>query len=164
MKGRLSDTIFNLLLNQAHRELQNSNIYASMSNNMGVKGFTNTAIFFDNQKKEEREHFDKIWEYLLARNAFAVLDEIPAAESEYDNLFGCFADSLQLEFRTTAEWENIYGNAVEEKDWITRSLAEEFMQIQKNEEDEFMTINDELKLIGDNTSFQYLWDKGFEQN
>lgn len=160
--SRLSQGMTQILIQQAINEQRNSNIYASMANNLAVIGYTNSAKYMSKQSNEEREHFQKIWNYLIDRNAFACLDEIPAAPNQYTCPIEAFNDAMLLEFGTTAEWKTIYDTANAEGDVITHNLALEFMEIQKIEEEEIMNICDELKLIGANSQFLILWDKQFE--
>jgi len=159
--GRLSDSIINILVNQAVNELRNANIYSSMENNLDYLGYANSAHYMHEQSKEERKHFKIIWSYLKDRGAKAELDEIPAALNQYDCILEAFADAQTLEFGTTEEWNQIYNQCMLEKDWITLELAKKFMKIQKAEEEEIMDINTSIQLIGKNPPMLQMWDRTY---
>ena len=130
---------------------------------MAIKGFNNSSKFFKSQMKEEFSHYRKIWKYLLDRNSRVASLQVPAIEDEnLEDIVESFAVALDLEYKTTEEWKAIYNLAMDEKDWITLQLAQEFMDIQRVEEEEFQTINDELSLIKNDTRYLLLWDKEFE--
>jgi len=162
MNGRLSDNMVSILLSQALKEKYNSSFYATLANNMSVLGYTNSANFFMSQHEEETEHYLKIWKYLMDRNSKTTMYEIDGVVVTFDNLIEAFSAALDLEYQTTEEWKKIYSEAMKEADFITLELARSFMEIQKNEEEEFMTINDELKLIGNDTSLLKIWDNNFK--
>jgi ferritin len=159
MNGRLKENIVSLLLQQASNEKYNSNFYATLANNMAVVGFNKSAQFFLKQHEEETEHFLKIWNYLMEKNSLVIMPEVKAITDEkYDDIVESFNAALQLEYRTSEEWGNILDESLNEKDWDTKRLSEEFILIQHNEETEFMSYCDELKLIGNNFALLKLWD------
>ena len=151
MKGRLSDEVYQLLLIQVANEMRNASVYLSMSNNMEVVGYKNSAKYFLSQHGEEMNHVRKIVAYMTERNAPISLTDIEGVgEEQYTSPIEAFVDSQELEFMTTTEWNIIYEMCIEKKDWITLELAREFMNIQEVGEEEIMGINDQLKLLGDN--------------
>ena len=159
---RLSDEMIKLLSAQAVNELYNSNVYASMANNLDVLGYKNSASYMRNQSKEEREHFEKIIEYLTNRNCKVALDEVPVIQNEYIEVVEAFVDAQTLEFTTTEEWKKIYSLCIAECDWITKQLAQEFMNIQYKEETEIMSIVDSISVMGGKPEFIMMWDNTYE--
>ena len=160
--SRLSDEMLMLLINASTHELRNSMFYSIMANHLGVRGFTNSSKFCKKQISEEQEHFEKVWQYISDRNAKAMLGTIPQIIGDFSDLRIAFDEALKLEFSTTEMWQDILAKATEEGDYITQRLAHEYMDIQRVEENEFMTIVDEISLIGENLSNQKLWDNTYE--
>lgn len=160
--SRLSDEMLALLLRNASHEMRNSVFYATLSNHLGVKGFTNASEFCKKQIEEEQSHFNRVWGFLQDRNAKAILNPIQDVSGDYSDLKFAFNEALKLEILTTELWQEVLDKSIEINDGITKRLAEKYMKIQKSEEDEFLAICDELTLIGDNIPMQKLWDNTYK--
>lgn len=160
--SRLSDEILALLIRNAVHETRNSLFYATLNNHLSVKGFKNSANFCAKQIEEEQSHFKKVWDYIQKRNAHAILSPIPEVIGDYSDLVFAFRSALNLEYQTTEIWQEVYDKAKDTSDGITLLLAEKFLKIQESEETEFMAINDELALIGNDALYQKLWDNTYE--
>lgn len=160
--SRLTDQMVSMLLRNYAHEVKNSLIYSLMGNHIGVRGFTNSAKYFLSQAEEEKGHAAKVLKYMTDRNAMIMSPPIPEVSTNYSDLRFAFNGALNLEFETTQIWQETYDLAVELNDGITKQLANEFLDIQRKEEDEIIQHNDELSLIGENIPLQKLWDNTYQ--
>lgn len=160
--SRLTDQMTAILLRNYAHEIKNSLVYSLMSNNIGVRGFTNSSKYFLSQAEEEKSHAIKVLKYLSDRNAMIMSPPIPEISTNYSDLRFAFDNAMNLEFETTQLWQETYDLAVELNDGITKQLANEFLDIQKKEEDEIIQHNDELSLIGENVPLQKIWDNTYQ--
>lgn len=144
--ARLSENMRVMLEDQVRHELRNSMIYEQVRAWCEYEGFNNCGEFFKKQAEEEREHFQKIFDYVMDKND--VLNLAPFAFDGVAVKFGegalrdMFELSMETELGTTIALDAIYKAALESGDFMTSHFALEMVHIQREEENTFQSILD----------------------
>jgi ferritin len=130
----LKPQIAKLLNEQVNAEFFASNIYLQLSawcENAGLEG---SAKFFREHSLEEREHMDKIFDYMAECSLPITIGAIDAPPTEYGNLMDVINAAYQHELKVTAMINNIAKTAFELQDYTTFNFIEWFIAEQHEEE------------------------------
>ena len=142
----LNKEVIDLLNGQIWLENRASFYYLRLSAEFNKNGYFGISKFFLNQSNEEREHMIKIFEYL------------EEDEGEFDILC-LFEDSLIGEREVTKSINKILSKCKEVGDYTTENFLQWFVTEQREEENKFKEIIDNLKIIGSNTLGLYEMNK-----
>ena len=131
MKSKtLNKEILKLINEQIWLENNASFYYLKLSIDFSGKGFNGISNFFLNQSNEEREHFME--------------------EDNTDfNVLSHFEDSLHNEQEVTNSINKLVSKCKEVGDYTTENFLQWFVTEQREEENKFKDIIDNLKIIGD---------------
>jgi ferritin len=108
-------------------------IYQQMSfefENIGLQVF---AKLFHKQAAEEREHAEKVANYLLDQGAEVKLSKLDAPKASYKSVAEIIKAAVDHELKVTKDWNEISDLAVKEKDHASRVLADWFVEEQVEE-------------------------------
>jgi ferritin len=139
-KGRISDSMCEILNTQIKNELQSSQIYKGMSCWLDDKGWIGASKYFFKASSEELAHMDKTYQYLFDRNMVAKVPVCEAVKQEFKDIREVVEASLQHEIDVTKNWEDISNKAKEEGDNTTYEFAQFFLKEQVEEEEKFRKI------------------------
>lgn len=145
MNKKLEDAI-NVQLNF---EIESAHIYLAMEGyvaTLGLPGFENWLTV---QYDEELAHAKKFMKYVNERNGRVLIKGFVDPRTEYTSLLEVFEVALKHEFEVTRRINNIMKLAHEEADYATVSFLGWFIDEQVEEEDNFSTIIDQIKLVKD---------------
>jgi ferritin len=121
------------------------------------------AAWFRAQSGEEWMHAMKFFDYLKDRDADPRLEAVPAPAAEYATATDAFGAALANEQAVTQSIHQIYGLAVEEKDFASQSFLNWFVTEQVEEENTVKSILGWLKRIGESGQGLFLLDRGLAQ-
>ena len=144
---------------QINAELWSAYLYLSMSYHFANAGMPGVANWFKVQNKEEMDHATILMDYLTARDGRVQLQAIEGVKTSWATLSEAFEDTLAHEQKVTALINNLYALATEEHDYATRTKLDWFINEQVEEEENVRGIIDTLRLIGDNGSGLYSFDR-----
>lgn len=130
----LTAKIAELLNKQVNAEFYASNVYLQMCAWAEDQGLEGAAEFFRNHSLEEREHMDKIFNYMAECGAPVTIEEIPKAPREYNNLMDVIKAAFDHEKHVTAMIKNIAKTAFSSEDYTTFNFIEWFIAEQHEEE------------------------------
>jgi ferritin len=119
---------------QVARELYSSNLYLSMAGFYHSLNLTGFANWMRVQAQEEMAHAIKLFDYLLDRGGHAIINEIPAPPSVWDNPLAAFETAYEHEQMVTSWINNLADLAVKEGDHATHILLNWFITEQVEEE------------------------------
>jgi ferritin len=145
----LSKEMQDALNEQIKEELASAYIYLSMAaycESINLPGF---AHWMRVQTNEEMEHAMKFYGYIHDRGGRVVLQAIPQPPIEFNGPTHVFEKTLAHEQYITGRIHNLYGMAVEEKDYASLSVLQWFVDEQVEEEQSATQILEVLKMIGD---------------
>ena len=122
-------------------------------------GFEGAAAFFYKQTEEERQHMQKFIRYVLDTGGSPKVsnygEELPKAKS-FNNLFEI---GLKHEKAVTKSIHKIYDMALKDKDYATVNFLNWFVEEQVEEEDQFQTILDKIRLLEEHGGSIYMLDR-----
>lgn len=144
----LSKKIKKLLNRQVNAEFYASNIYLQMCAWAEGEGLDGAAEFFRGHSLEEREHMDKIFNYMAECGAPVTIEEIPKPPSEYDNLMEVLKAAFKHEKKVTAMIKQIAKTAFEKEDYTTFNFIEWFIAEQHEEEVLFGKVLGKAEMLG----------------
>jgi len=148
-----------LLNDQIIYEAKASAQYLSMASWADTKGYNGVADFFYKQSEEERVHMTKLVKFINERSGTA---SIPAVEKPRDNfksLMELFEIFLESEEFVTAKINNVIFECLQFKDYNVHNFMQWYVAEQLEEEAVARTLLDKLKIIGNDKSGHYLFDR-----
>ncbi len=145
MKKRLEDAIND----QLNFEIYSAHIYLAMAGYIGTLGLDGFENWMMVQYEEELAHAKKFMKYLNERNGRVVITGFENPQNEYKSLLEVFETSLHHENEVTDRINNLMKIAHEENDYASISFLQWFVDEQVEEEDNFSTLIDKIKLVKD---------------
>lgn len=136
-----------------------SNYYLAMASWCDQTGFEGSAKFFYNQAEEEREHMMKFFRYVIEAKGNVEVPSIEKPQSNFKSLPNIFEIALKNEGKVTKSIHKMLDMCNQEKDHRTSSFLQWFVTEQLEEENQFQTILDKLKIIGEEGRSLYMLDK-----
>jgi ferritin len=144
---RLPQTTINIINKQIAAELSNSSLYRAAYSWCSVNGYIGAAKFFKNQYNEELGHTDKLYDFMLDYDICPVTPSVVKPDQEFANLEDVLMASLEREFETTAEYEAACTAVMKEQHHTSYMFFQEYIAIQRKEEEEFLGIKDRWELL-----------------
>lgn len=121
--------------------------------------FEGAAAFFYKQAEEERQHMHKFIRYVLDIGGTPVISTFPEALPKAKSFKNLFEIGLGHEKAVTKSIHKMYEMALKDKDYATVNFLNWFVQEQVEEEDQFNTILDKIKLIEAHGGSIYIFDR-----
>ncbi len=148
-----------LLNEQIKYEAKASAQYLSMASWADIKGYNGIADFFYTQSEEERVHMTKLVKFINERSGAAVIPAIEKPRDDFNSLMDLFETFLESEEFVTAKINNIIYECLQLKDYNVHNFMQWYVAEQLEEEAVARTLLDKLKIIGDDKSGHYLFDR-----
>ncbi|MFA4877705.1 MAG: ferritin [Methanoregula sp.] len=145
----LSRTMEDALNTQVNREFYSAYLYLAMSayfETVSMKGF---AHWLRIQSKEEREHGEKIYDYIIARGGKVNLGAIEAPKTKWSSAGKVFEEVYAHEQKVTAMINSLVDQAIKEKDHASFEMLQWFVKEQVEEEANASEILAQIKIVGD---------------
>ena len=131
---RISDNIEKILNAQIANEMNNSFVYRAMANCMEYNGWNGTVKLYKKHSDEERDHAEKVIQYMQDRDCLPQIPSVPVPQKEYEGIKDIILKTDELEVKTTKQWKEIANAAMKEADLLTFELAQDFIKEQIEEE------------------------------
>ena len=157
----LSDAMVQKLNDQINAEYYSWYAYMAMSaycQSISMNGFAN---WFYLQAEEERAHAEKIYKYVIDRDALVTLQPIGQPQTEFESLTEVLTLSLEHEKHITSLLNDIASEAIKSNDHATAVFMHWFITEQIEEEATARDNLDALKLAGDSGEGLLLLDREF---
>ncbi len=145
---QINETMNVAFNDQITMELQASHNYLAMGAWFESAGFSGMASWMHAQSAEETAHAMKFYQFVLDRDGTVVLGSLSAPPTEFDSVVSVFENGLTQERAVSASINNLYGLAMEQKDFASLPLLDWFVTEQIEEEATFSQILDDLALAG----------------
>lgn len=158
----LSKKIEQALNEQILLEASSSQFYLSMASWAETSGFSGTAEFFYRHSDEERGHMLKLVRYVNERTGKAIVPALEKPQEAYDSLLDAFEKLLSHEQMVTESINKLVFLSLEEKDYTTHNFLQWYVAEQLEEEALARTALDRLKIVGDDKSGVYMFDRDIE--
>lgn len=147
------------LNNQVAMESYASFSYLAMASWMENEGFEGTAKFLYAQSDEERMHMLKLFHYINEVGGFAIAPAVNAPAIKYESFAQVFSAILQQEEAVSASINNLVSLANQQNDHTTFNFLQWYVAEQREEEAQFRSIIDKLKILGKDGAGLYLLDR-----
>ena len=158
----LSETIEKALNEQIQLEANASMKYLAMATWAEVIGYNGVAGFFYSQSEEERIHMLKLVKFVNERGGTAHIPSLDAPKSTFKDLHELFSVFLASEEAVTESINHLVFQTLEQRNYTVHNFLQWYVAEQAEEEALARTILDKLKIIGDDKSGTYLFDKDIE--
>lgn len=155
----ISKEIAQAINKQINAEFWSGYFYLSMACHFESAGLKGVANWFRIQQQEEFDHARILINHLTARNGRVELYPIEAVPTEWESPMAAFAATLVHEQKVTAAINELYCMADKAKDYATRQMLNWFVAEQVEEEENVQDILDTLKLIGNDGTGLYQYDR-----
>ncbi len=156
-----------LLNEQIKFEAKASAQYLSMASWADIRGYNGVADFFYTQSEEERVHMIKLVKFINERSGTAVIPSIEKPRDDFKSLMELFETFLTSEEFVTAKINNVIYECLQHKDYNVHNFMQWYVAEQLEEEAVARTLLDKLKIIGNDKSGHYLFDRDintFQEN
>lgn len=144
---------------QINAEMWSAYLYLSMATQCHEFGYSGMANWFEIQFKEEQDHAQIFYKYIISRGGRVVLKPIDKVPTKWKSALHMFEETLKHEQVVTSLINDLYALATKEKDYATQSMLKWFIDEQVEEEENARDLIDSLKMIKDNGYGLYMLDK-----
>lgn len=144
---------------QIKEELSSAYTYLGMAAYCEASNYPGMAHWLEVQAKEELEHAMKIYRFVNDRGGKVALKALPQPSVQYDSLVPLFEKVLAHEQKITAMIHNLYGMAMEQKDYGSIPLLQWFIDEQVEEEKSASDVLNLVKMAGDGPQALMLLDR-----
>ncbi len=144
---------------QINAELWSAYLYLSMAAYCHSIGQSGMASWYEVQFKEEQDHAQILYNYVVQRDGRVQLSPIEAVPTEWKSLLDTFESTLAHEQRVTSLINKLMALTAEEHDFASQSMLKWFIDEQVEEEDTARTIIEKIRMIDGNGFGLYMLDK-----
>lgn len=144
---------------QINAEMWSAYLYMSMSAYCHEAGYTGMANWFAIQFKEEQDHAQIFFNYVVSRGGRVKLAAIAEVPTEWNSVLAAFENTLEHERKVTALINNLYNIATDEHDYATQSKLKWFIDEQVEEEETAQEIINKLRMVEGNGYGIYMIDR-----
>jgi ferritin len=155
----LSAKVSEALNKQIELEAFSSQYYLSMASWAETQGLNGISTFLYGHSDEERMHMLKLIKFVNERGGHGIVPALKQPPSTFKSVKTVFEEVLKHEMKVTAEINNLVEITLKEKDYTTHNFLQWYVSEQIEEEALARQIVDKLKLIGDDRSGLYFFDR-----
>jgi len=155
----MNNSIEKLLNDQVKFEASASMQYLAMASWADANGYNGVAEFFYLQSEEERVHMIKLVKFINERSATVIIPELEKPKSEFESLNDLFETFLEQEVFVTQKINHVIYECLQHKDYNVHNFMQWYVTEQLEEEAVAKTLLDKLKIIGDDKSGHYMFDR-----
>jgi ferritin len=155
----VSKKIESALNQQILLEASSSQYYMAMASWAETEGLSGVATFLYTQSDEERAHMLRLIKYVNERGGNALIPALKAQPQKFKSVQFVFEEVLKHEIIVSNEINNMVGVCLQEKDYTTHNFLQWYVSEQIEEEALARTILDKLKLLANDKSGLYLFDR-----
>ncbi|HOX55713.1 MAG TPA: ferritin [Candidatus Paceibacterota bacterium] len=156
---KLSSKLEKVLNDQINLEFSSAYAYLGMAAYFERTPFTGFGKWMRVQSKEELDHANRFFKYVVERGGKVGLQSIAEPKCDYRSPLDAFKASLGHEQKVSAAIYAIYELAAAEKDYATLSFLKWFLDEQVEEERNVSDLLTKLELAGDHRGALYQIDR-----
>ena len=156
---KISAPMQKALNDQIAKEFGASYLYLSMAAYFAERNLNGFASWMRSQAAEETKHAMKIFQYVEDRGGRVTLTGIDRPPPDFPSPIAVFEHARDHESKVSAGINQLYELAATDKDWATQAELLWFITEQVEEEKTSTEIVDTLRMIGENASGLYIFDK-----
>lgn len=123
-------------------------LYLAMSGWAAEKNLDGMAHWLRIQASEETKHGDRIFDYLVQREAEIRPGNLPAPSSGWESPVALFEMALEQEQKITAQINSLVDFAIEQRDHATEIFLQWFVAEQVEEEAQTLSVLQRFQAVG----------------
>src|SRR3954462_12530213 len=158
----LSPHLSKSLNKQIELEGFSSQYYLAMASWAETQGLNGVSTFLYHHADEERLHMLKLIKFVNERGGHGVVPALKQPPVTFKSVKSVFEEILKHEMSVTADINGLVDATLKEKDYTTHNFLQWYVSEQIEEEALARQIVDKLKLIGDDKSGLYFFDRDLE--
>jgi len=158
----LSAKVSSALNKQIELEASSSQYYLSMASWAETQGLNGVSTFLYEHADEERMHMLKLIKFINERGGHGIVPALKQPPVAFKSVKVVFEEILKHEIMVTNEINNLVEITLKEKDYTTHNFLQWYVSEQIEEEALARQIVDKIKLIGDDKSGLYFFDRDLE--
>jgi ferritin len=147
---------------QIELEAASSQYYLAMASWAETQGLAGIAEFLYTHSDEERMHMLKLIKYINERGGKASIPALKAQPQNFKSVNYVFEEVLKHEINVSNEINGLVETCLKEKDYTTHNFLQWYVSEQIEEEALARKIIDKLRLIGNDKSGMYLFDRDIQ--
>lgn len=155
----LQPKIEKVLNEQLKIEAFSSQYYLAIASWAEINGLNGTAEFFYQQSNEERIHMLRVLKFINERGGKGIIPQIDKPKADFKSINEVFNSFLEHEMMVTEKVNEVVAMCLDERDHATNNFMQWFVSEQIEEEALVRTLLDKLKLIGEEKSGLYFFDR-----
>jgi ferritin len=159
----MNKEVLSLLNEQVWLENTASFFYLKLSKLFNDNNYFGISNFFLEQSNEERLHMIKLFTYVMEQEGDVIVPNYNFLEDYDFNILNLFECSLENERKITNSINQIISKCREVGDYSTENFLQWFVSEQREEENKFKEIIDDLIIIGDNRVGLYELNKSLNR-
>lgn len=144
---------------QVKMEGDSSNFYLALACWAEANGFSGVAEFMYRHSDEERFHMLKLIKYINERDGHAIVPAFDQPKTDIKTVKEVFESLYEHEVAVTQSIGELVGICLHEKDFTTHNFLQWYVSEQLEEEALAKTILDKIKLMGNDQSVWYHFDR-----
>ena len=158
----ISSKIETALNQQIELEASSSQYYLAMASWAEVEGLNGVAGFLYQHADEERLHMLKLFRYLNERGGHGIVPLLKQPPKKFKSIQSIFEQILDHEIMVSGEINKLVETCLKEKDYTTHNFLQWYVSEQIEEEAMARNVLDKLKLIGNDKSGLYFFDRDLQ--
>ena len=155
----LSKTLHEAMNQHFKSELYAAHLYLSMSaycDSVNLSGFAHWMLV---QAEEERGHAMRFYGFIRDRGGRVIVPSVEQPPIEFTSPLDVFEQALAHERQVAARINELYGLALQEKDYASQAFLQWFVTEQVEEDRLLSQLVETLKLAGDNGAALLMLDR-----
>lgn len=144
---------------QIKEELSSAYTYLGMAAYCEASNYPGMAHWLEIQAKEELEHAMRVYRFVNDRGGKVVLKAVPEPSAQYDSLVALFEKVLEHEQKISGMIHNLYGLAMEQKEYSAIPVLQWFINEQVEEEKSAADVLNMVKMAGTGPQALMLLDR-----
>ncbi len=158
----LSSKVSSALNKQIQLEASSSQYYLAMASWAETQGLNGVAGFLYTHADEERMHMLKLIKFVNERGGQGIVPALEQPPVKFKSVKAVFEEILKHEIKVTNEINKLVEITLKERDYTTHNFLQWYVSEQIEEEALARQIVDKMKLIGEDKSGLYFFDRDLE--
>ncbi|MBL8979610.1 MAG: ferritin [Gemmatimonadetes bacterium] len=148
---------------QVRKEFESAYLYLSMAAWMEDQTLPGFAAWLRLQAREEAIHAMKIFEHLIDRSCRVALQPLAGPPTTFKTPLDVFEQVKKHEEKVTRSIDELYGLAVDDRDYASQVFLEWFITEQVEEEKNSTQVLENVRRVGDNQAALVMLDRELGQ-
>lgn len=148
---------------QIRKEFESAYVYLSMAAWMEDQTLPGFAAWLRQQAREEATHAMKIFDHLIDRGCRVELQPLGGPPTSFKNPLEVFEQVKRHEQGVTKSIDELYGKALDDRDYASQVFLEWFITEQVEEEKNSSQVLESVRRVGDNQAALVMLDRELGQ-